>query len=250
MGHSGVSPSFSAYRTVGEAAEFLGVSPATLRNWDRNCKLKPRCHPQNGYRIYLHEDLEAILRSADRSLPLPPDAPIGPAVDWNEMGETEHFVQFYESDEFLVESVSGFVGTALRENQGGIVIATSEHRDAIQRSLANSGIDLSDSVEPRELTFAIWMSNPVPDLPLPPVPKHKRHGVRRVGGIRSGRTSGAAAGRAQADHDRLPLRMRAGFHAHAAPRCPPRRFRLIRARRAGVSSAGSGGGRGCGRRGG
>ena len=56
--------SFADYRTVSEAAEFLGVSTATLRNWDRNGKLKPRRHPKNGYRIYRHEDLAALCVSA------------------------------------------------------------------------------------------------------------------------------------------------------------------------------------------
>jgi DNA-binding transcriptional MerR regulator len=30
------------YLTVGQAAEFLGVSPWTLRYWDRTGKLKPK----------------------------------------------------------------------------------------------------------------------------------------------------------------------------------------------------------------
>ena len=63
MSQTESSPNFAAYRTVGEAAAYLGVSRATLRNWDRAGKLKPRRHPQNGYRIYLHGDLEALLRS-------------------------------------------------------------------------------------------------------------------------------------------------------------------------------------------
>ena len=67
MARVSVSPNFADYRTVGEAAEFLGVSRTTLRNWDRADKLKPRRHPKNGYRIYLHEDLEAVLRSAESS---------------------------------------------------------------------------------------------------------------------------------------------------------------------------------------
>src|SRR3954447_4053859 len=103
MSRAEISPKFADYYTVGQAAEFLGVSTATLRNWDRAGKLKPRRHPQNGYRIYLHEDLQAVLRSADQSLA--PDASSSPRVDWSEMSESDHFVQFYENDEFLVESV-------------------------------------------------------------------------------------------------------------------------------------------------
>lgn len=131
---------FADCLTIGEAAEYLGVSTATLRNWDRSGKLKPRRHPQNGYRIYLHEDLEAVLRSADLSTLT--DEAFAPQVDWSTMGETDHFVQFYESDEFLIESASGFVGSALKDGNMSVVIATPEHRYALQRKLVACGIDI------------------------------------------------------------------------------------------------------------
>jgi MerR family transcriptional regulator, copper efflux regulator len=54
------------YLTVKTAAEFLGVSPSTLRNWDRAGKLKPHRHPMNRYRLYRRDELEAVLRSAAR----------------------------------------------------------------------------------------------------------------------------------------------------------------------------------------
>lgn len=41
-----------SYLTITEAANQLGVSVSTLRNWDRQGKLRPRRHPMNGYRIY------------------------------------------------------------------------------------------------------------------------------------------------------------------------------------------------------
>jgi excisionase family DNA binding protein len=46
--------------TVGEAAAQLGVTRATLRNWDRLGKLKPHRHPINGYRIYAAAEIEAL----------------------------------------------------------------------------------------------------------------------------------------------------------------------------------------------
>jgi excisionase family DNA binding protein len=49
------------YLTVAEAAEYLGVSPATLRNWDRSGKLKASRHPLNDYRLYRREDLDRLL---------------------------------------------------------------------------------------------------------------------------------------------------------------------------------------------
>ncbi len=50
----------SDYLTVSEAAEKLGVSPSTLRNWDRSGKLKARRHPMNGYRLYKYTELVAL----------------------------------------------------------------------------------------------------------------------------------------------------------------------------------------------
>src|SRR4051812_35347196 len=145
------SRNFGDYRTVGEAAQYLGVSRATLRNWDRSGKLKPRRHPQNGYRIYLHEDLEAVLRSADLSVLT--DASFAPRVDWTEMRDSEHFVQFYESDEFLVDSVSGYVGAALTGGHASLVVATPEHRSGLLRKLSACGIDLDQCTQEGRLVM-------------------------------------------------------------------------------------------------
>jgi predicted site-specific integrase-resolvase len=53
---------FSEYLGVQQAALLLGVSPSTLRNWDRSGKLKASRHPFNGYRLYLRTDLEKVLQ--------------------------------------------------------------------------------------------------------------------------------------------------------------------------------------------
>jgi excisionase family DNA binding protein len=49
------------YLTVGEAAEYLGVSASTLRNWDRAGKVQAIRHPVNGYRLYRKEELANLL---------------------------------------------------------------------------------------------------------------------------------------------------------------------------------------------
>src|SRR4051812_19850130 len=144
MAQSPRPANFAEYRTVGEAAEFLGVSTATLRNWDRTGKLKPRRHPQNGYRIYLHDDLEGILRSADLSNLTDSSYPSG--VDWSELGESEHFVQFYENDAFLIDSVSGFVSSVLRDGSASVVIATREHRQALKKKLTACGVGVAEAI--------------------------------------------------------------------------------------------------------
>ena len=46
---------------VKEAAEFLGVSPNTLRNWSRDGKIAVHRNPINGYRLFRRHDLEALL---------------------------------------------------------------------------------------------------------------------------------------------------------------------------------------------
>lgn len=47
--------------TIKEAAAYLGVTPLTLRNWDKNGKLPTTRHPMSNYRIYKTEDLEKLM---------------------------------------------------------------------------------------------------------------------------------------------------------------------------------------------
>lgn len=49
------------FLTVKEAADLLGVTPLTLRNWDKNGKLQAGRHPFNNYRVYKREDLDRVL---------------------------------------------------------------------------------------------------------------------------------------------------------------------------------------------
>ncbi|MBL6758014.1 MAG: helix-turn-helix domain-containing protein [Planctomycetes bacterium] len=55
-------PNFADYLRVREAAELLGVSPSTIRNWERTGKLPALRHPLNGYRLFARRDLEALLK--------------------------------------------------------------------------------------------------------------------------------------------------------------------------------------------
>ncbi|TAL48893.1 MerR family DNA-binding transcriptional regulator [Patescibacteria group bacterium] len=47
--------------TIKEAAYILGVSPLTLRNWDKNGKFPAQRHPMNNYRVYRVTDLLRII---------------------------------------------------------------------------------------------------------------------------------------------------------------------------------------------
>lgn len=56
------------YITIKQASKILGVSPLTLRNWDKNEKLKARRHPMNNYRVYKIEDLETVIQEIEAGL--------------------------------------------------------------------------------------------------------------------------------------------------------------------------------------
>jgi MerR family copper efflux transcriptional regulator len=53
----------NSYLRIKDAAKFLGVSTNTLRNWEKDKKIKVARHPWNKYRLYKKEDLEEILNS-------------------------------------------------------------------------------------------------------------------------------------------------------------------------------------------
>ncbi len=85
------------------------------------------------------------MKSVTSSLSEPPvnDAPLAPCADWNGLGASEHFVQFYERDDFLAKSVAGFIGSGLNNGDSAIVIATADHRQSIEVNLALEGVDVS-----------------------------------------------------------------------------------------------------------
>ena len=93
-----------------------------------------------------------------------------PHTHGGEAGESEHFVQFYEDDAFLVESVGTFIGAGLGAGNGALVIATQAHREALEERLEAQGLDLKavkqrgqyvslDAVE----TLSKFMVNRLPD---------------------------------------------------------------------------------------
>ncbi len=55
------------YLRIKEAAEYLGVSPNTLRNWGRDGRIVEHRHPVNNYRLYKKVDLTRLLRRAEAS---------------------------------------------------------------------------------------------------------------------------------------------------------------------------------------
>ncbi|MFC1842004.1 MerR family DNA-binding transcriptional regulator [Candidatus Dependentiae bacterium] len=51
------------YLKITDAAKFLGVTANTLRNWEKEKKIKVYRNPQNLYRLYKRKDLEELLKN-------------------------------------------------------------------------------------------------------------------------------------------------------------------------------------------
>ncbi len=58
----------------------------------------------------------------------------------------EHLVELYETDAFLVDSVTRFLLPALRSDRSAIVVATAEHREEFARALADGGVDVEHAI--------------------------------------------------------------------------------------------------------
>lgn len=55
------------YISIQKAAKLIGVSPLTLRNWDKKGTLVAYRNPINNYRVYRMDQLELLLRKIENS---------------------------------------------------------------------------------------------------------------------------------------------------------------------------------------
>ena len=56
------------YLTVNQVAKIIGVTPLTVRNWDKKRHLIAYRHPVNNYRIYKIEDVESLLKKMEQPI--------------------------------------------------------------------------------------------------------------------------------------------------------------------------------------
>jgi len=56
---------YKPYLTIKQTAELIGITPLTLRNWDKAGKLKAYRNPINNYRVYKQEDIELFRRKIE-----------------------------------------------------------------------------------------------------------------------------------------------------------------------------------------
>ena len=55
------------FLSVKQVAKILGVTPLTVRNWDKKNKLQAYRNPVNNYRLYRIEDIEELLKQIESS---------------------------------------------------------------------------------------------------------------------------------------------------------------------------------------
>ena len=129
------------YYSVAQAAELLNVSRVSIWRWISSGKLSAARLGHRTVRIS-HEDLEDFMgRVLPGTAAVPRDgAP--PAIRGFAPRESGHLVQFYDSDDFLLNSVADFFGRAIEAEDAALVVATSTHRAGLARRLATRGLDL------------------------------------------------------------------------------------------------------------
>lgn len=137
------------YYSISQAAALLGVSRVSIWRWIHAGRLPAARLGHRTTRIR-REDLERILvqgRPAGARSAAGPNLGAederAPHSDWTEMSTSEHFVQFYETDAFLLDSVRDYIGAALRAGDAGIVVATPAHRAALEERWQRCGLDLA-----------------------------------------------------------------------------------------------------------
>ncbi len=94
----------------------------------------------------------------------------GPPLDDLVARGHPHFVEFYETEAFLVDSVRDFLASGLVTGDAAIVVATDAHRDSFGRALMEAGIELHEAQRRDRFialdaseTLAKFMVNGIPD---------------------------------------------------------------------------------------
>jgi signal transduction histidine kinase len=114
---------------------------------------------------------------------LPDESPseLPPQSDSRHVGETGHFVQFYEDDPFLISSVGAFIAGGLRDRKPAVIFATPAHRQALDSFLRQSGLD-SIEAQARGKYFAFDAAETLSQFMINGSPDEERF-VKVVGGV-------------------------------------------------------------------
>lgn len=99
------------------------------------------CNTPGGILIELNSSTDVILDLSQGS-PAEIASFTPPAADWANVPQ-EHFAQFYDTEAFLLESLSGFVRNGLKDGDAVIVVATEGHRRCLDSILETQGVDIA-----------------------------------------------------------------------------------------------------------
>lgn len=66
---------------------------------------------------------------------------LAPICNLEAVRSGDHFVQFYEDEQFLMQALGAYVGQGLVQGESSVLILTNEHRSALEAKLARGGID-------------------------------------------------------------------------------------------------------------
>jgi signal transduction histidine kinase len=80
----------------------------------------------------------ANLRQSDAPPPIP---------HWDDRDHHAHVVHFYADDDFLLDGLSRFIGTALGAGDAAVVVATKAHRDGLTQRLKARAFDPAHAVQ-------------------------------------------------------------------------------------------------------
>jgi signal transduction histidine kinase/ActR/RegA family two-component response regulator len=67
-----------------------------------------------------------------------------PTSNLTAMGDDEHIAQFYETDQFLIDSLSSFVKNGLRAGDACVVIASKTHQSMLEKRLCRAGLRIAE----------------------------------------------------------------------------------------------------------
>jgi signal transduction histidine kinase len=70
-----------------------------------------------------------------------------PLPCWHEHDRSSHVVQFYANEDFFLDALARFVGTALGGGDAAIVVATKAHRNGLLEKLAARGLDVTAATQ-------------------------------------------------------------------------------------------------------
>jgi len=115
----------------------------------------------------------------------------GESSHFDASNKAEHVVQFYQDDKFLIDAVSGFVGSALAAGDAVVLVATAAHREGVEQVLKKRGMEIGQASRQGRF-FALDASETLSKFMVDGFPNEER--FRKVIGDTLARAASSVAG--------------------------------------------------------